>query len=378
MSQMLKLNGLADVMRAEAAAAGQAPQMAMKKIRRDPNNLRPPFEERTPKDQTKSLELYADIAARGVKAPISLRPDPERPDHWIINAGHDRYEGAERAGMQEIPYFVDKNFDSYDQVNENELRSGLTPWALATFIAGEVKKNVPKGEIATRLRKKNQNAVTEYLALIDPPACLINTYNAGVRSPRTLYELRKAWEEFPDQVDAWCAGGAKITRETIAQVLVVFRSAGVEQPAQQPLADDTAPRLVVVPKQELRHDETPALTAPAVATMQPEFRHDETKDAADADITPSTPEPVLRHDEKPAAAGQSPASQPATVVQAEQKSAPTVKARVQRVVPQGGAWVMVEHNGKPAKVMGGAKITIIPDDTLTPKDVLLSELVFLK
>lgn len=278
MSGMLKLTALADLARAQVASAGLPLQMALTDILPDPENTRRPFAERSPDEQQKQRELNADIKERGVKSPISLRPHPDAQGKWMINFGHCRYEGAMAAGLTTIPYFVDLNFNSFDQINENELRSNLSPFALAAFIDGKLKEGMTKGEIAAGLRKANQNFVTEHLALVNPPQCLLDAYKAGVKSARTLYELRRAWDEFPTQIEAWCVTEPRITRETLRERLTAFR--GSENPAE---VDGLSKRRCVADAhnttEEFRHDEIASVSAEQVdgraVSGGAGFRHDE-------------------------------------------------------------------------------------------------------
>lgn len=38
---------------------------------------------------------------------------------------------------------------------------------------------------------------------MDVSECLTKAYEAGFKSPKTLYDLRKLWESFPEEVEAW-------------------------------------------------------------------------------------------------------------------------------------------------------------------------------
>jgi len=202
---------------------GRPPEMPLAKIVKDPQNPRPPLHLRTPDEQRQQIELNENVRQRGIKSPISLRPHPSEQDTWVINHGHCRYDAAEAAGFATIPYFVDPNFDSYDQVAENLHRSDLSIWAIAGFIKRKLDEGQSKTEIAQRLGKEGLNYVTEHLALVDAPGCVHQAYANAVRSPRTLYDLRRAHDEFPEQVDAWCLGGARITRDSIRELLEGLR-----------------------------------------------------------------------------------------------------------------------------------------------------------
>lgn len=220
---MRALTALKQAGKASSHADGRPPEMSLAKIVKDPENPRPPLHLRTPDEQQQQLDLNENVRQRGIKSPISLRPHPSNPDTWVINHGHCRYDAAEAAGFATIPYFVDPNFDSYDQVAENLHRSGLSIWAIAGFIKRKLDEGQSKTEIAQRLGKEGLNYVTEHLALVDAPGCVHQAYASAVRSPRTLYDLRRAHDEFPEHVDAWCQGGARITRDSIRELLEGLR-----------------------------------------------------------------------------------------------------------------------------------------------------------
>lgn len=181
-----------------------------------------PYSSHHPDDILKQSRLVEDVRQRGVKSPISLRPHPTMSGKWMINDGHCRFRAAQAAGLRTIPYFVDVNFDSYDQVNLNLHRDGLSPWVVADFIAHKRAEGDSKGYIAQRLGK-GRGFVTEHLALVNAPACLYLAYAKGVASPRTLYDLRRAYDEFPAQVEKWCDSTDEITREAIQTLLGQLR-----------------------------------------------------------------------------------------------------------------------------------------------------------
>jgi len=228
---MRTLTKLGSVGHPASVPGDRPPEMPLEKIVRDPNNPRPPLHLRSLEDQQKQRELERNIQKRGVKSPISLRPHPTDADKWIINHGHCRYDGALAAGLATIPYFIDQNFDSYDQIAENLHRADLSPWAIAEFIKRRLDDGESKGEIAEKLGKETHNFVTDHLALVDAPACLHQAYANGVTSARTLYDLRRAYDEFPEEVDGWCASGAKISRDSIRELLEKLRHVVIRRPA---------------------------------------------------------------------------------------------------------------------------------------------------
>jgi ParB family chromosome partitioning protein len=334
---------------------GTPPEMPLAKIMHDPDNPRPPLQLRTREEQQKQSELNTNIKKRGVKSPISLRPHPTIPDRWVINHGHCRYDAAEAAGFATIPYFIDPNFDSYDQVAENLHRSDLSIWAIAAFIKRKLVEGQSKAEIAERLGKGGQNYVTEHLALVDAPSCLHQAYANAVRSPRTLYDLRRAYDEFPEQVDVWCGSGARITRDTIKDLLerlrqdVTGKSTTTEMAPSSHQAGDGAHQTIAVGILDQDSRRTRENN-----TRSEELRHDVTG-------SPGTGEPPktarLRRD-------------------VESNSKLTAKLTDLTSLGASGTieGIRVRYKGKAAKVAPNSTVRIVLDGSADPFDVLLSEL----
>lgn len=374
---MTALTGLGAVGRAVKDTA-TPPMMKLANILPDPDNPREPFGKRSPEDQQKQLALNENVGLRGVKSPVSLRPHPTLPGKFFINHGHCRCEAAEVNAQPEVPYFLDLDFSDYDQVNENELRANLSPWSLAAFIAKKLQAGESKGDIAAGLHK-HQNAVTEYLALVDAPVCLHAAYAAGVKSPRTLYDLRRAWDEFPDAVEAWTGSGAKITRDTIKELLQSLRHDVIAPPA----GDATAPVLLVDAHEDVlrvanSHEqgtpandpvgtglvETPPVAAPTSAPAASpakqvgtiELRHEETPPAR----TPPTKEASeLRRDVKPPASSQAKSTPPLTLEEL-------------------GPRIAVEYKGVPATIAARTTVKVLFPGAGIEVEVLMSEVVVVK
>jgi ParB family chromosome partitioning protein len=331
MNMRMNLTGLADLANAQLANKGKPLELPLNDVFPDPKNPRNVDDDSTPAAVEAQEELDADVAERGIKTPISVRPHPTIPGKYFINYGHRRYRSACRNSLTTIPAFVDEQFDSYDQVNENELRTGLTTRARALFIKNRLDAGDTKGQIADRMRKKNQNFITEHLALIDAPDCVTQAYAMGVTSARTLYELRQAWEECPDQIDAWCRDAPRITRETIKDALAGFRH-------DEKMATDVKEGQRSEPSAwPFRHDEmraSPALQQPAAL---PHARRD--------DGAPDTVERLRTTLARP-------------------KTSST------------GADIIVQYKGKKARIAPNATVVIIIDGQDAAVEVPLSEIVF--
>ena len=347
---------------------GKPDEMPLNKIMRDLDNPRPPLALRTPEEQQKQRELNANIKKRGVKSPISLRPHPTIPDMWIINHGHCRYDGANEAGLPAIPYFIDPNFDSYDQVAENLHRADLSPWSIAEFIKRKLGEKQTKGQIAEGLGKENESYISEHLALVDAPKCLHQAYWSGVRSTRTLYDLRRAYEEFPEYVESWCDAEPKITRDTIKDLLKVLRAdrdQAAEGGTKTQLPPDPAPP-------EFRHDETRTLASPQTP-LGATTAHQETPSHERPPQPPAAPDMDLVGKAPPAGLLASNAPE----LRHDEKKAPSIKRYLTLEGSHGTKRVVrALYKGKPATITPNTTVKILVEGHNGLLEVPLSELIF--
>ena len=194
----------------EVVAYGTPLELHLNDIEEDPDQPRREYSKKSLDDMASSIK------ERGVKQPISVRTHPEKPGKWIINFGSRRYRGSVMAKKKTIPAFIDEKCNSFDQVIENDQREPLTPIEMAIFIQQKLDEGTSQAEIAKRLGR-SRSVITGYMALIDPPECIGDTYRAGkCTSPRTLYELRQLHKKHPDEVEKWCKKQEEITRNGVA------------------------------------------------------------------------------------------------------------------------------------------------------------------
>jgi ParB family chromosome partitioning protein len=253
----LDLTGLADITR---PSLGEPLMLSLDLIDRDPGQPRKYF------DESALKELAESIRANGVVQPISVRPDPRAPGRYTINYGERRFLASLIAGLVSIPVFVHKTPDDYTQVNENLHRADLSPMEMALFIQRRLDAGEKRNEIATKLGYK-KSYVTEHLALLESPACVEKAYASGVSSARTLYDLRRLHDEFPEQVDAWVARGVEVTRDAIAAFgekvrhdeLARDAATGTPSFDAAVVARDT----IAASAEKVRHDELARHAAPA-------------------------------------------------------------------------------------------------------------------
>lgn len=205
----LRLEGL-DLLGERGAAADGAPMLLpVDAIDEDPGQPRQEF------DEGSLRELAETIQARGVRQPISVRPNPAAPGRWLLNFGARRLRASKLAGKADIPAFVDLGVDDYDQVIENEQREGLKPLELALFVQRRLAAGDSQAEIARRIGK-GRAYVTYAMALVDAPDWLLAAYREGrCRGLRELYELRRAGSEPAFDAQAWASARPSITRRDL-------------------------------------------------------------------------------------------------------------------------------------------------------------------
>lgn len=205
----LQLDDLAALDAPIQQATGQPLMLAADAIAEDPDQPRHEF------DPAALHELAETIRERGVRQPISVRPDLQQAGRWVLNFGARRLRASRLAGLKEIPAFIDTTADNYDQLIENEQREGLTPMELALFVQKRMAMGDKQAQIAKRLGKSRQ-WVTLTTALIEAPDWLLQAYWQGrCRGLNELYELRRLHEVHAEAVETWVAQQGAITRERI-------------------------------------------------------------------------------------------------------------------------------------------------------------------
>lgn len=205
----LELEDLAALDAPETQRSGLPLLLPIELVDEDPDQPRIEFDGQT------LQELAATVGERGVRQPVSVRPNPSVPGRWLLNFGARRLRACLIAGKTSIPAFVDLLVDSYDQVIENEQREGLSPLALAMFVKKRLAAGDNQAEIARRLGK-SRSYITHAMALIDAPVWLMDLYRAGhCRGLSALYELRNLHKDNSQIVEAWASDRACINREDV-------------------------------------------------------------------------------------------------------------------------------------------------------------------
>ncbi|WP_090661414.1 ParB/RepB/Spo0J family partition protein [Nitrosomonas marina] len=148
-------------------------------------------------------ELTETVKLRGVKSPISVRPNPDKPGTYIINHGARRYRACINAGLKTIPAFIDTDYSEADQVIENLQRDNLTSREIADFIGRQLAAGKTKSDIARQLGKTNPY-ITTHAALLDLPDLIDEIYRSGRCADVTaIYDLTRLYKANKEEVINW-------------------------------------------------------------------------------------------------------------------------------------------------------------------------------
>jgi len=219
---MLDLNSLDDTVN-----SGEPLQLDIKKVHEDPNQPRTIF------DEVSLYDLSDNIAARGVKSPISVRPHPTLDGEFIINHGARRYRASLLANKNTIPAFIDNDYNDYDQVAENKDRENLKPMEMAIFINRKIKEGAKKSAVAKKLNL-DASSITHYLSMIDLPDCLESLYRTDkTTSPKTLYELRNVYDSNPSFVEKWASTVEEVSRRDITMLKTQLATESIDNKVEE-------------------------------------------------------------------------------------------------------------------------------------------------
>lgn len=171
---------------------------------------------RTIFDEKTLNELAATIKLRGVKTPISVRPNPDKKGRYLINHGARRYRASKIAGKKTIPAFIDSDYTHGDQVIENIQRDNLTSREIADFIGRELAGGKSYGEISTQIGK-SKSYISQHVTLLDlPPLISDLVNNSRIKDITVINELVKVYRKHPQEIALWLQNeDQEITRSTI-------------------------------------------------------------------------------------------------------------------------------------------------------------------
>lgn len=195
-------------------SAGVPKDFALDLIDEDPNQ--PRLEDNPGFRPEMIAEIGETIKARGVKQPISLRDNPEKPGRYLINDGARRYRGSKWAGKASVPAFIDNDFVPDDQVVANIQREGHTAREISKLIAQRLASGMKKGDIARRWGK-SAAYVTQHAALLDLPPVIEAAFDSGrIADITVVNELVTVHKKAPEEVTEWLEDDSQeITRSSV-------------------------------------------------------------------------------------------------------------------------------------------------------------------
>ena len=181
-------------------------------------------------------ELAESIKSRGVKTPISVRENPDAPGRYLINHGARRFRASKLAGNATIPAYIDRDYTTHDQVQENLHRDSLTEREIADIIGKELAKGTKKAAIA-KLLNKSPAFVTQHATLLDLPEPIADIYYSGrCKDVTIINELVMLNKKHPQEVQGW------LLDETLEEItrgpVKLFREFLDEKQKQHGLGDD--------------------------------------------------------------------------------------------------------------------------------------------
>ena len=214
----LSFKQLIDAAEDVAAPTGQPTSIAIDRIDEDPDQPRRSF------DEQKIEELAESVLQHGVLQPIVLRQATEE-GRYVIVMGARRYRAAKRAGLRDIPAFIQAvgSADRYVQMIENIQRHDLNATEIAAFIAGRLELGDSQADISRKLGKP-RDWVSRYASVQSMPEFLRSKLAGS--SIRAVYELFQAWREQPNAIETLCAAQESFTDAHARQLAHKIRTEG--------------------------------------------------------------------------------------------------------------------------------------------------------
>lgn len=225
-----------------AATIGQPTCISIDRIDEDPDQPRRSFNEQ------KLEELAESILQHGVLQPIVVRQATEE-GRYVIIMGARRYRAAKRAGLRDVPAFVQAagSADRYVQMIENIQRDDLNAPEIAAFIADRLDQGDNQADISRKLGKP-RDWVSRYASVQNMPEFLRSKLAGS--SIRAVYELYQAWREQPNAIETLCAAQESFTdahaRQLARQVRTKVRGSPADDegaPGAQPPRGPVAPQV---------------------------------------------------------------------------------------------------------------------------------------
>lgn len=242
--------------RTGTAPSPAAAEIPHDRIVRDETQVRKVF------DEGLLDELAATIKAVGIIEPLVVRPDPDRPEHFILIAGERRWLAAGRAGLTTVPAIVRETSSPGDvkliQLIENLQRVDLNLKEKAEGLRNLEEASQLSGKDLAKLLGMTPSTLSNYKRVLRAagPAAEAVQQNL-ISSPETLRIFENLERE---QQESLLRGaqktGTPISRPVVLRFLERRGSQGRDEPSSEADAS-TSPGKVSKksPRLEVRHYE---------------------------------------------------------------------------------------------------------------------------
>jgi len=176
------------------------------KIEEDPNQPRTHMDEDGLKELADSIKQPGkDGKPRGILQPISVRENPDKQGHYLINYGHRRHRAQGIAGLktQPVPAIIDNDSTRTDQLLENIQREDLDAFDIAKSIEDLVSDGMKVAEIAKKLGKKPAH-LSLFRTFFKASSDIQKLYSEGLcRDMVALADLSRVQDKFPSEVEGF-------------------------------------------------------------------------------------------------------------------------------------------------------------------------------
>jgi ParB family transcriptional regulator, chromosome partitioning protein len=183
-------------------------EIELTKLRPNPDQPRKRFDEETIKELADSIEQH------GLIQPISVVPDPDGGDGYVIVAGERRYRAHQHLGRPTITAIITKGRSDEIALIENIQREDLSPMDQAEGLASLMERHEYKQEELAKVVGKPRSTVTELLSL--------NTLPEDIKQECRTFDVPKSYlvqivrskpEERHQFWEAYKKGEVKTVRE---------------------------------------------------------------------------------------------------------------------------------------------------------------------
>jgi len=207
------------------------------KIEEDPDQPRTHMDETALQELADSMKQKGqDGQPRGILQPISVRENPDKPGHYLINHGHRRHRAQGLAGLKALPVpAVLNNLSTQaDQLLENIQREDLDAMDIGQSIDALVSKGWKVTDIARQLGK-NKSWLARYRLLYQSDDTLKTLYTSGLcRDVNALVELARAQDKHPADISRFIqealSGEATLSRSAVQGFLNSLKGASAPKP----------------------------------------------------------------------------------------------------------------------------------------------------